>query len=297
MKIAVIGDVHKSWDEVDADYFNAGDHDLIVFVGDLPGRSHREIEVARRISGLQKEALLIPGNHDAVTWAQFLAELGSRDGLAEVAGGKQKERVLALAEALGPVRLGGYSRHVFGKETPLDVIVARPHAMGGRRLSYRPYLREEFGVDSLEDSARLLRELIDQSGDWLFFLAHNGPSGLGEKRDSIWGRDFDARAGDFGDPDLEEALGYARSQGKQVVAVAAGHMHHALRGGGRRERVLLREGTVFINAARVPRIFTRDGKIFRHHVEVRIDSFRGEPRARVAEILVGENEEIRENLA
>ena len=65
-------------------------------------------------------------------------------------------------------------------------------------------------------------------------LAHCGPHGLGATRESIYGCDFRPEQGDWGDRDLAEALEYARECGKRVVAVVAGHMHHALRGGGER---------------------------------------------------------------
>jgi hypothetical protein len=57
-------------------------------------------------------------------------------------------------------------------------------------------------------------------------------------------------------------------------------MHHALRGGGTRRWLLERDGTLVVNAARVPRV-RRDGA--RHHVCVTIDG----ARAQASEIWLG----------
>lgn len=67
-----------------------------------------------------------------------------------------------------------------------------------------------------------------------------------------------------------------------MLAVVAGHMHRQLRGSGpARERPgFLRdeEGTLFINAARVPRVFKHpETKAeLRHHVILRIEGERAE---------------------
>jgi len=61
---------------------------------------------------------------------------------------------------------------------------------------------------------------------------------------------------------------------KKVVAVVAGHMHRRLKGRGRRCAFVERDGTVYVNAAEVPRI-VRDrqaGSARRHHVELCIES-------------------------
>ena len=35
MKLAVIGDVHHAFNEVDTAYFNASDHEAVLFTGDI----------------------------------------------------------------------------------------------------------------------------------------------------------------------------------------------------------------------------------------------------------------------
>ena len=104
----------------------------------------------------------------------------------------------------------------------------------------------------------------------MLLLAHNGPTGLGARKDDLWGCDFRESEGDFGDPDLEHAIGHARTAGKPVRAVIAGHMHHAVRGGSTRRWRARRDGVLYVNAARVPRIFEANGRTLRHHVELTI---------------------------
>ena len=79
---------------------------------------------------------------------------------------------------------------------------------------------------------------------------------------------------DFGDPDLEAAIAHARGKQKQVVAIVAGHMHQSLRGGGTRTWLAERDGTLYLNAARVPRVFKERGLEKRHVVEVIVEGER-----------------------
>jgi uncharacterized protein (TIGR04168 family) len=107
----------------------------------------------------------------------------------------------------------------------------------------------------------------------LLFLAHNGPTGLGESEGTLWGRDFPAppdRAADypsdFGDDDLRDAVDYAASLDKEVLAVFAGHMHR--RKGTSRPLSVVQGGTTFVNAAVVPRIRSGPTGPEHHHVAV-----------------------------
>ena len=144
-------------------------------------------------------------------------------------------------------------------------------ADGQLEIPHAAHLRERFGVDSFESSAALLRRRVEQTAsDRLVFFAHNGPSGLGERREDIWGCDFRKTAGDFGDADLADAIDHASRSGRRVRAVVAGHMHHQLRGGGARRWQTERDGILYVNAAQVPRIRNRRGAQHRHHVELSI---------------------------
>ena len=163
------------------------------------------------------------------------------------------------------------------REHPTDFVLTQDD--GEPRLAFRPYLKEAFRVESIESSAARLCSLIDDvKHERIVFLAHNGPSGLGDRRDAIWGCDFRRSEGDFGDPDLEIAIAHARSCGKRVLAVVAGHMHHALRLRGTRKWIEERDDTLYVNAARVPRVFKHEGKEQRHLVEITIDDDRASAR-------------------
>ena len=275
MKLAVIGDVHHAFNEADSDYFNASDHDAVLFVGDIYNFSiQRGLRAAAELANLTKPALLIPGNHDAIHPAQLAAEISGRPSLiritSAVTSGGQGRRVQALCEAVGGVQVGGYSVHALSEE--LDVIVARPHSMGGSSLSFSRPLLEVHGVSTMEQSIHRLKQCVDQSeAKHLLFLAHNGPSGLGNRRDDLWGCDFRQEGGDFGDLDLRAAVDYAVDQDRNVVAVLAGHMHHRLRGGGQRKWCQRQDGILYINAARVPRIFEDRTGVLHHHIDLLID--------------------------
>ncbi|MET0387819.1 MAG: metallophosphoesterase [Polyangiales bacterium] len=274
MRIAVVGDVHLIWDERDVRALDAADYDLVLFVGDLAGYgADGAVTVARAIARLRTPALVMPGNHDAVTIAQLAAETFRTPRLARQALAiGMTTRVRQLASALGPVPLCGYSVHPF-EQHALSVVAARPHSMGGQRVGFKRYLTARFGVRTLADSARRLCGLLESvpSHHRILVLAHCGPMGLGESRDAIYGCDFRPQHGDWGDPDLAEALAHARAHGKQVSAVLAGHMHHALRGGGERIWHLEHEGVHHVNAARVPRRRRGLRGEERHHVRLTLD--------------------------
>jgi uncharacterized protein (TIGR04168 family) len=272
VRIAVIGDVHARWDRRDSEALDALGYDLVVFVGDLPDRLHlHTLAVARRIATLRTRALLVPGNHDGTTpWgvlAEALHHLTERPGL----GRRVERRLAALQRALGPVALAGYSVHPL-PDHDVTVIAGRPHAMDGRRLSFAQALARCHGVSSMAGSITRMRELIEASSGDLVFVAHNGPLGLGGERDAPFSL---SRGGDLGDPDLADAVTWARHQGRHVVAVAAGHLHH--HGTDRRWQVE-RDGVLYVNAARVPRVLRRDGRELRHHVELNIEGGRATAR-------------------
>jgi uncharacterized protein (TIGR04168 family) len=283
VRLAVVGDVHLRWDAEDCAAIDARGLDAVLFVGDLAGYGHAgALRVAHAIAALRTLAIVVPGNHDGVHAAQLVAEVAESDAAAALLGMGMPARVRELRAALEPVPLCGYEvRPLHGGDGErIDCIVGRPHSFGGPRLAYRAYLRETFGIDTLEASAAHLCALVDRTEtERVVFLAHNGPSGLGDRRDAIWGVDFRRHAGDHGDPDLRAAIEHARRTGKQVVAVLAGHMHQRLRGGGRRAWTAREGETLFVNAARVPRTWTDAGVVRRHWVEVEIDGAHAEARA------------------
>src|SRR4051812_42465028 len=65
LRIGVLGDLHGFWDDWDARWFGASDHDLVLFTGDLgSGTGSNGVRIARSIGRLDKRALVMPGNND-----------------------------------------------------------------------------------------------------------------------------------------------------------------------------------------------------------------------------------------
>ncbi len=274
-RVALIGDIHGSWDDQDVAYFNQSDYDLLLFVGDLGGGTLRSgLQVARSVARLGRPALVIPGNNDAVHIAQLAAEFIHQQGLIKLLSIGHQRRSRALANALGEVQLCGYSLHPYAiRGVSFDVIACRPHPMGGPHLSFTPYLAQEYDIHDLDASAARLMSLVDEASNRrIVFLAHNGPSGFGSGAADIWGCDFKAEGGDWGDPDLALAIDYARKQGKEILAVLAGHMHQTTKSGAERVWQVEKDGIPYINAARVPRIYSTPEGGMRHHIAVTISA-------------------------
>ncbi len=274
-RIAVVGDVHLHWSAEDVRYFDEAGYDLVLFVGDLAGYSRRGGEaVARSMASMRTPAIVIPGNHDGVNLGQLISEVFPRlRALRRPLAVGQGARCRRLDAALAGVTMGGYSHHPLELgRVKLNLVVGRPHSMGGAGLGFAPYLAARFAVDSVEASAARISGLVDECDEApILFLAHNGPAGLGSAREDIWGCDFRASAGDWGDVDLRLAVEHARASGRDVLGVVAGHMHHHLRGGGRRPWRLERDGVLYLNAARVPRVFEgrEGGGTLRHHLRLK----------------------------
>ena len=272
-RFAVIGDVHAYFDAVDCAQLDSCGYDAILFVGDLTGYVPGSgISTARRIAKLNTPAFIHPGNHDATTLPQLIAEIFGSENLRHRFGRGQQRRVARLDRALGEHVLTGYSVHPLSPE--LSLVAARPHSFGGPTLGCARYLSEAFAISTLEQSATRITELLDSAPtSEVMVIAHNGPHGLGARPQDIWGCDFDPQRGDFGDLDLAEALMRTR---KTVRAVLGGHMHHRVKGSPEtRHWQHERDGTLFVNAAAVPRIDKRGGPgRRRHHVCLTIEANR-----------------------
>ncbi len=271
INIAIVGDVHLHFNEVDAIYFNQSDYDLILFVGDLSNYFPRfGVTIARHIGRIQKPILFIPGNHDGTNIFQLAAEIWQKPWLARASGWTQKWWVQALEARLGTAVFAGYSTHhyqIAGLE--FAVIAARPFSMGGPTLSFQPYMASRYNIETLAESAARLCHCVDRANsDRLIFLAHNGPAGLSQAHTDIWGCDFKPEGGDFGDSDLAEAVAYAKSKDKEVLAVIAGHLHQRTKNGKQRQWQAEQDGTTYINAARVPRVFFNNNVEYRHHIRL-----------------------------
>lgn len=293
-KIAVIGDIHRCWDDIDLAFFNNSDYDVIVFVGDLPGRTHRGLlDMARRLANIKKPAYFMPGNHDGVAIRQLLAELQNNDTRRHKHVHRQLELCKQLREALHPIQMIGYSCHSLTTAAGgLDMIAARPHSMGGPIFSYGPYLEKIFNVYDFDSSRdKIIAQFKASQASTLLVIGHNGPTGLGSRRDSIWGKDFGKEPDDFGDRDLKEAIDFALVSGKNILTVVAGHMHLQLKRGGRRESVCKKDDIVYINSACVPRIFKHTTGMVRHHVRLHFQK----DQVLASEILVDDDGRVVKN--
>lgn len=272
VRIALVGDLHGAWGREDTNYFNDSSYDLLLLTGDLgSGTALNGLSIAKLLARLQKPTLVIAGNNDAPFATEIAAEFKYQAGLAQLM------RITRDAESddQRTAALCGYDRRsytIHGIE--FTVLVGRPYAMGGNELSFPDLLSQRYGVESLDQSAHRLRQLVDsvQTTD-VIWLAHNGPTGLGSERCSMWGCDFKPEAGDWGDDDLATAIEYSRGA-HRVRAVIAGHMHrggeHPDHGAIRRQSRLTRDDCLYVNPAVAPRVVqTRTGTA-RHHMSLEL---------------------------
>src|SRR5688572_1669869 len=218
-KLAIVGDLHGHFTDDDVHYFNRSDYDLLLFVGDMGSGTRKDgVSIIRLVARLKKPTLIMPGNNDAPHLPDLAAELTYQAGRREI------------LQALGKARSSwvipvGYSAHPlltpFGEIT---LICGRPLAQGGSGISFADTLERVHGVGTRDVSLAKYRHLVaDARTRRLLFLAHNGPTGLGESEDALWARDFPAPEGrehefpkDFGDDDLRGALEYSELLDKEV---------------------------------------------------------------------------------
>lgn len=288
-RIGVIGDLHTHWDEIDVAHFDRSDYELLLFTGDLGGGSRdSSLRVARTISRLRKPTLVMPGNNDTGDIGELAAELAHRDALRQFSAVRLGQSASGAAARPSTVRLCGYSSHLLGSgSTAATLIAGRPHSMGGVELSFRDHMQSAWGIGSVAASAQRLVELVDQAATRdLVFFSHNGPTGLGHAPTDMWGCDFKPGGGDWGDPDLALAIDHALTQGRRVLAVIGGHMHLRTKCGNQRPWHAQRGGVLYVNAARVPRIFSAQDDTHRHHLAVTLEP----DSIEIAEVLVTQSD-------
>jgi uncharacterized protein (TIGR04168 family) len=154
------------------------------------------------------------------------------------------------------------------------VVGARPGTAGGG-FHLSKAVRAVYGPLSLEESAARITAAAAAADPALplVLLAHCGPAGLGSAASDPCGRDWKQPACDWGDQDLAVAVRRIQAL-RPLPLVVFGHMHHLLkRGQGqRRSLVVDRAGTVYLNAASVPR-HGRDlaGRELRHFAWVELE--------------------------
>lgn len=247
IKIAVVGDVHDQWEEEDGFALKHLGVDLVLFVGDFGNES---VDVVRAIASLGIPKAAVMGNHDAWYTA-------TEWGRKKCPYDRTKENwVQQQLDLLGETHVG-YGKLDF-PSLNLTVIGGRPFSWGGPEWKYADFYKEWYGVTSFEDStARIVAAAKSAACETVIFIGHNGPTGLGERPEDPCGKDWHPIGGDFGDPDLAEAIAQSITAGKTIPLVTFGHMHHTLRHTKKepRKRVFTSpEGTVYLNAASVPRI-------------------------------------------
>lgn len=247
IKIAVIGDVHDLWDQDDQVALKRLGVDLVLFVGDFGNES---VGIVQAIAALDLPKAAIFGNHDA--WYSM-----TDWGLKKCPYDRhQEDWVQQQIDLLGVADVG-YSKLDF-PSLNLTVVGSRPFSWGGPTWRSAHFYQERFGISNFEMSTgRIVAAANRAAHKTVLFLGHCGPTGLGHRPEDPCGKDWQPIGGDYGDPDLEAAIAQTKSLGKAVPLVAFGHMHHRLRHTQQQQRksvYVSPDGTVYLNAASVPRI-------------------------------------------
>ena len=271
IKIAVVGDVHELWQPLE-DYLalQALGVDLVLFVGDF---GNEAVEVVRAIASLSIPKAVILGNHDA--WYSMGNPNSKNPSKKQCPYDRTKEdRVQQQLELLGKSHVG-YGWLDF-PELHLSVVGARPFSSGGSKWKKPHFYRDRLGINSFSESTQRITEAVaSTSQNTIIFLGHSGPSGLGADEHSICGRDWKPVGGDYGDPDLMEAISKSYAMAKQIPLVTFGHMHHQLRHNSTRSREAIATnhmGTIFFNAACSPRIIKDNDQTYRSFSLVTLDA-------------------------
>lgn len=250
ISIAVVGDIHGQWDREDDSALQHLGVDLVLFVGDF---GNEAVDVVRRIASIKTPKASIMGNHDA--W------------YSASAWGRQKapydrsteDRVQQQLDLLGKSHVG--FAHLDFPDYGLSVVGSRPFSWGGSTWRNSEFYRQRYNINNFDEStAQIVKSARDAASDRLIMIGHNGPFGLGDLTQSICGRDWKPDGGDYGDPDLQRAIAQIRALGKSIPLVTFGHMHHELKHplGKRRTIVEVKEETIYLNAACVPRVVNTD---------------------------------------
>ena len=257
VQIAVVGDVHGQWDDRDESALISLGVDLALFVGDF---GNEAVEIVEQVAEMSIPVAVALGNHDAwysaTVWGRQKCPYDRR----------YEDRVQQQIEALGIAHIG-YSQRDF-PQMQFGVVGGRPFSWGGPDWKHGDFYSDRFDVHSMQDSCDRIVQAAQQSRcETLIFVSHNGPTGLGDRPEDPCGRDWMPIGGDYGDPDLQKAIATVKAKRKRVALVTFGHMHHALRHTRQqlRKRVHVGEdGTVYLNAACVPRVLEKDGISYRN---------------------------------
>jgi len=247
-KIAVVGDVHDQWEEQDQQALIYLGVDLVLFVGDFGNES---VEIIQKVSELPLKKAVVLGNHDAWYTA---SEWGRKHRPYDPSLDNRFQKQL---DFLGSSHVG-YSKLDF-QDLEISVVGGRPFSWGGMEWKNKEFFKELYQVSGFaESTTRIVSEARSTTYNDLILLAHNAPYGLGTHPYSICGKDWGSGGGDFGDRDLTEAIEIIRTrEAKRIPLVVFGHMHHALsytKQYSRQKIATDAYGTIYLNAASVPRI-------------------------------------------
>lgn len=253
IKIAVVGDIHDQWEKDDELALKYLGVDLALFVGDFGNES---VEIVRQIASMDIPKAAIAGNHDAwytaTPWGQKKAPYDRT----------KEDRVQQQLDLLGEAHVG-YDKLDL-PQFNLSIVGSRPFSWGGSQWKNEKFYRDRYGVNNFTESTlRMVTAAKNTVCDTIIFIGHNGPVGLGDRPEDTCGRDWQPLGGDHGDPDFAEAIDKVRALDKSIPLVTFGHMHHRLRHRKDRLREIVKassEGTVYLNAACVPRIQEERGK-------------------------------------
>jgi uncharacterized protein (TIGR04168 family) len=266
IKIAVVGDIHDQWEKDDELALKYLGVDLVLFVGDFGNES---IEIVRQIASMDIPKAAIAGNHDAwytaTPWGQKKAPYDRT----------KEDRVQQQLDLLGEADVG-YDKLDF-PQFNLSVVGSRPFSWGGSQWKNEEFYCDRYGVNNFAESTlRMVTAAKHTVCDTIIFIGHNGPIGLGDRPEDTCGRDWQPLGGDHGDPDFAEAIDKVRALGKSIPLVTFGHMHHRLRHRKDRLREIVNassEGTIYLNAASVPRIKEEQGKRQRNFSLVNLNNY------------------------
>ncbi len=250
-KLVCIGDIHGQWDAGDDHALTALEPDLALFVGDY---GNEDCAVTGRISALAERSSFgvatVFGNHDAFYTAHSYGR--SR---APSTGSRVPTQKMHLANTDVSYTSRAYSDW-------FSVVGGRAFSWGGPHWKHSGFYKQHVGITSVTDSTNKIIAAVcaADTAHALVFLAHVGPTGLGNLARDPCGRDWgEIPGGDWGDIDLRAGIDFARKAKRRVPLVVFGHMHRELlnNAGHRKPLVLEDDGagntTVFLNAAVVPR--------------------------------------------
>lgn len=264
VKIAVVGDIHEQWELEDSIALYDLGVDLVLFVGDFGNES---VDIVRAIAEIDLPKAVALGNHDAwytaTEWGRKKCPYNR----------EQEDWVQQQLDLLAETHVG-YNKLDF-PALNLSVVGSRPFSWGGSVWKNADFYQQRFGVENFAQSTELIVAAAKKAAsDTVIFLGHNGPLGLGDRAEDPCGKDWQPLGGDFGDPDFTDAIAQTHAAGKTIPLVTFGHMHHKLRHTQKQLRtpIYLSENTVYLNAARVPRIITHESERLRNFSLVYLQS-------------------------